>query len=222
MNKILRTLLALAGLTAGVTLLHAQPAVKIVTVDMAKVYDTHFQTEEANVKFNEVAQRAREQLDQLNKDIQAAAEEFKGLVEEARSTLLTEQARAKAGADAQKKRDDIERMQNDGRRFESSTQQQLQSRAKIHRDLIMGEILKVVNDIAAARGATLVLDRSGPSVFGIPVILHSDPSYDITDEVMKEVNKDRPPVVAAPDAAKAAPVNPAAFSVPNVTAPKKN
>lgn len=217
MNKVLRTLLALAGLTAGVTLLQAQPAVKVVTVDMAKVYDTHFQTEEANVKFNEVAQRAREQLDQLNKDIQAAAEEFKGLVEEARSTLLTEQARAKAGADAQKKREDIERMQNDGRRFESSTQQQLQSRAKIHRDLIMGEILKVVNDIAAARGATLVLDRSGPSVFGIPVILHSDPSYDITEEVMKEVNKDRPPVVAAPDAA-----NPATFSVPNVTAPKKN
>ena len=42
--------------------------------------------------------------------------------------------------------------------------------------------------------------------FGIPSVLYSDPSYDMTEEVVKEVNKDRPaakPVAAAAPASKA-------------------
>lgn len=227
MNKVLRTLATFAALSLGATLASAQPALKIVVVDMAKVYDTHYKTEEATVKFNDAAQRAQEQLDQLNKQIQSAADEFKSLVEESQSTVLSEQARTKATTDAQKKRDDIERMQVEAQNFRANTQRSLQQRAKNHRDLIMDEIMKVVNDTARARGATLVLDKSGPSVFGVPVVLYSDPAYDITEEVSKEVNKDRPPTPApaAGTAAPAATPTPAApaFTVPNVTPePKKN
>lgn len=228
MNKVLRTLATFAALSLGATLMNAQPALKIVVVDMAKVYDTHYKTEEANVKFNDAAQRAQEQLDQLNKQLQSAADEFKSLVEESRSTVLSEQARTKATSDAQKKREDIERMQAEAQNFRANTQRSLQQRAKNHRDLIMDEIMKVVNDTARARGATLVLDKSGPSVFGVPVVLYSDPAYDITEEVSKEVNKDRPPAAPAapaPAATPAATPAPAAsnFTVPNVTpAAKKN
>ena len=72
-----------------------------------------------------------------------------------------------------------------------------------------------------------MLDRSGPTLFGIPSVLYSDPSYDITEEVVKEVNKDRPPAaavkpaapVAAPAAPATAPAAAPAFKVPNVTPP---
>lgn len=228
MKKALRTLATLAALTLGASALHAQPALKVVVVDMAKVYDTHYKTEEANVKFNDAAQRAQEQLDQFTKQIQTAADEFKALVEDSRSSVLNEQARSKATADAQKKREDIERMQADAQNFRANTQRSLQQRAKNHRDLIMDEIMKVVNDIARAKGATLVLDKSGPSVFGVPVVLSADPAYDITDDVVKEVNKDRPPATATPAASAPAASAPAtgsapAFTVPNVTPePKKN
>ena len=50
-------------------------------------------------------------------------------------------------------------------------------------------------------GATLVLDKSGPTLFGIPAIIFADPAYDITQQVIDEVNKDRPPAPAAPAAA---------------------
>lgn len=233
MHKALRSLATLAALFVGATLLHAQPALKVVVVDMAKIYDTHYKTEEANAKFNDAAQRAQEQLDQLNKQIQGAADEFKALVEESRSTVLSEQARTTAGSNAQKKREDIERMQAEAQNFRANTQRSLQQRAKNHRDLIMDEIMKVVTDISRARGATLVLDKSGPSVFGVPVVLYSDASYDVTEEVMKEVNKDRPAAAPstggapAPSASSPAANPPAApgagFTVPNVTPqPKKN
>jgi outer membrane protein len=235
MHKALRSLATLAALFVGAALSHAQPALKVVVVDMAKVYDTHYKTEEANAKFNDAAQRAQEQLDQLNKQIQTAADEFKALVEESRSTVLSEQARTQATANAQKKREDIERMNAEAQNFRANTQRSLQQRAKNHRDLIMDEIMKVVNDIARARGATLVLDKSGPSVFGVPVVLYSDASYDITEDVVKEVNKDRPPAPPAPatSGGAAAPgsapatnppaASPGGFTVPNVSPqPKKN
>ncbi|MBX3736235.1 MAG: OmpH family outer membrane protein [Candidatus Didemnitutus sp.] len=231
MHKAIRTLLACAGLLAGVASLQAQALLKVIVVDMAKVYDTHYKTEEANAKFNDAAQRAQEQLEKLNQDIQKDVEEYKALVEQTKSPLANDQARAKAGEDAQKKMQDIQNLQNEAQNFRNNTQRSLQQRAKNHRDLIMDEIMKVVNDISRAKGATLVLDKSGPSILGIPVILYSDPSYDITDEVVKEVNKDRPAPAAAPAttgaAAAPAATTPAAnnaggFTVPNVTPqPKK-
>lgn len=227
MHKLLRTLLTAGALLAGTTLLHAQPALKVVVVDMARIYDTHYKTEEANAKFNDAAQRAQEQLDQLQKQLQSAADEYKQLIEDSKSTIKNEQARAKAEADANNKRGEIERMQNEAQAFRVNTQRSLQQRAKNHRDLIMDEILKVVNDLARARGATLVLDKSGPSVFGVPVVLFSDPAYDITEDVVRDVNKDRPAGTAqSPAAATPAPASTSSsatgFTVPNVTQPKKN
>lgn len=227
MHKSLRSLLTLGGLFAATVALHAQPALKVVVVDMAKVYDTHYKTEEANAKFNDAAQRAQEQLDQLQKQLQAAADEYKQFVEDSRSPMKNDQARAKAETDANNKRGEIERMQNEAQAFRVNTQRSLQQRAKNHRDLIMDEIMKVVNDISRAKSATLVLDKSGPSVFGVPVVLFSDPAYDITDDVVREVNKDRPASTPqSPAAATPAPASttssPTGFTVPNVTEPKKN
>lgn len=226
MHKAIRSLIAFAGLLAGCATLHAQAALKVVVVDMAKVYDTHYKTEEANAKFNDAAQRAQEQLEKLNQDIQKAVEDYKGLIDQSKSPMANDQARAKATEDAQKKMQEIQGLQNQAQEFRVNTQRSLQTRAKNHRDLIMDEIMKVVNEISRAKGATLVLDKSGPSVFGVPVVLYADSSYDITDEVVKEVNKDRPASTpaAAPAATPSAPAansNPAGFTVPNVTTPPK-
>ncbi len=229
MQKAIRSLIASVGLLAGAAALHAQATLKVVVVDMAKVYDTHYKTEEANAKFNDAAQRAQEQLEQINKQIQSAADEYKSLVEQTKSPLANDQARAKAGEDAQKKMEDIQRLNNEAQNFRANTQRSLQQRAKNHRDLIMDEIMKVVNDISRAKGATLVLDKSGPSILGIPVVLYSDASYDITEDVVKEVNKDRPAATPSTTPAPAAPAtttppatnNAGGFTVPNVTTPPK-
>jgi len=38
------------------------------------------------------------------------------------------------------------------------------------REMLLDEITKVVNDVAKRKGATLVIDKSGPSAFRIPVV----------------------------------------------------
>ena len=225
MNKMIRTFIALAAFGAGSTALHAQPAVKLIVVDMAKIYDSHYKTEEANAKFRDAEQKAQEQVEELNKQGQTLVDEYKELMEQSKNTVLTADARSKAEADGQKKLEDIQRKQAEVQNFRTNTQRSLQQRIKTHRDLLLEEITKVVNDLAKKKGATLVIDKSGPTLFGIPSVLYSDAGYDITDEVIAEVNKDRPP--AAPAAATTTPAatTPAAaapaapFTVPNVSTP---
>ncbi len=232
MNKTIRTLLMLAGFAAGSATVLAQPAVKLVVVDMAKVYDGYYKSEEGIAKLRDAEQKAQEQVEELNKQGQTLVDEYKELVEQSKNTVLTPEARSKAEAEAQKKMEDIQRKQNDVQAFSTKTRNSLQQRMKIQRDLLLEEITKVVNDIAKRKGATLALDKSGPTLFGISGVLFADPSYEITDDVIKEVNKDKPapaaPAAAAPGAPAAAAPAPGApapaFNVPNVgakTEPKK-
>lgn len=206
MNKMNRTLLTLAAFGVSSIALLAQPAVKLVVVDMAKVYDSHYKTEEANSKFRDAEQKAQEQVEELNKQGQSMVDEYKELMEQSKNTVLTAEARGKAEGEAQKKMEDIQRKQGEVQNFRTNTQRSLQQRIKTHRDLLLEEITKTVNELAKQRGATLVVDKSGPTLFGIPSVLYSDPSYDMTEEVVNEVNKDRPaakPVAAAAPASKA-------------------
>ena len=205
MNKMIRTLMTLAALAVGSTALQAQPALKLIVVDMAKVFDSHYKSEEANAKFRDAEQKAREQAEELNKQGQALVEEYKELQEQAKNALLTPEARTKAEGDAQKKLDEIRRKQEEVQGFRVNTERSLQQRIKTHRDLLLEEISKTVADMAKKQGATLVLDKSGPTLFGIPAIIFADPAYDITADVIAEVNKDRPPAPPAPAATTPAP-----------------
>lgn len=218
MKKTIRSFSLLALLMTGLTALHAQPVVKLVVVDMAKVYDNHYKTEEQTAKFRDLEQKAQEQVEEYNKQGQTLVDEYKELMEQSKNTLLTAEARSKAEADAQKKLQDIQGKQAEVQQFRQTTQRSLQQRLKTHRDLLLEEISKVVTDVARRSGATLVLDKSGPTLFGIPSVIYADPAYDITESVLAEVNKDRPAPAAA-----AAPAAPAGnqFTVPGVSEPKK-
>ena len=74
---------------------------------------------------------------------------------------------------------------------------------------------------AKRKGATLVIDKSGPTVLGIPAVIYADSAYDITDEAMAEINKDRPAAPAAATGTGPAATPPAASTAkaPSVTVP---
>jgi outer membrane protein len=222
MKQTIRTLLTLAALATGSAAL-AQPALKLVTVDVAKTYDSYYKAEEGMAKFREAQQKAQEQAEEYRKQGQLLVDEYKELAEQAKSALLTPDAKTKAEQTAAKKYEDIQRKQGELQNFMQSTERSLQQQMLTRRELLLEEITKTVNEIAKRKGATLVIDKSGPSAFRIPVVLYADPAYDITEEVITEINKDRPaPAPAAtPAATTPAPAAPApAFTVPNVTAPK--
>ncbi len=211
MKKLIHSLLIAASLGGASLVAQAQPATKIAIVDMAKLYDGHYKTEAQNAKLRADEQKAQEELDRLNKEGNALVERYKDLVDQSNNPAATADAKTKAQGEAQKVLEDIQRKQQEVQSFQANTRNSLQQRLQTFRSLMIEEISKVAVDLAKRKGATLVLDKSGPTLIGVSNILYSDTSFEITDEVAKEINKDRPAgAAAAPAPAATTPASPAA------------
>lgn len=226
MKKLIPILSALSVFVFSTVITQAQPALKLLVVDMAKLYDTHYKTEEQNSKLRVDEQKAQEEIEKMNKDGNTLVEDYKGLTEQSNNPALTADAKAKSQNDAQKKLEEIQRKKNEISTFAQNTQRSLQQRLQNFRTLMLEEIGKVASDIAKRKGTTLLLDKAGPTLIGVSNVIYSDPAYEITDEVQKEINKDRPAGSSSAAAASAA-VSPAPSSdspkiiLPTLS-PKKN
>jgi outer membrane protein len=201
MKKSIQSLLALLAFGATALVAQAQPAPKILVVDMAKLYDGHYKTEEQNAKLRGDEQKAQEELEKLNKEGNSLVEKYKELVDQSKNPAATAEAKSKAETESQRLLQDIQRKQGEVQSFQTNTRNSLQQRIQTFRSMMVEEISKVAVEIAKRKGATLLIDKSGPTLIGVSNILYSDPAYDITDEVSKEVNKDRPATPAAAPAA---------------------
>ena len=204
MKKSIHSLLALAAFGASALFAQAQPALKILTIDMAKLYDGHYKTEEQNAKLRGDEQKAQEELEKLNKEGNTLVEQYKELIDQSNNPAATAEAKSKAQAEAQRVYQDIQRKQGEVQSFQANTRNSLQQRIQNFRSLMVEEISKTAVEIAKRKGATMLIDKSGPTLIGVSNVLYADPAYDITEEVSKEVNKDRPAAAATPaDAPKA-------------------
>lgn len=229
MKSTLRTLITVATLGALSLAARAEPTLKLRVVDMAKLYDNHYRTVENNAKLSADDQKAQEEVGKMNKEGQDLVDEYKALNDKSSNPALTPEAKASAQNDAQKKFAAIQQKQQEVQTFIQNTRNALQQRMQTYKALILEEISKKATEVAQRQGATLLLDKSGPSLFLIPSVIYSDPGFDITDEVLKEINKDRPvtaPAAAAPatgaTAAPGASSASPAVSLPGVPPAKKN
>jgi len=217
MKKTISFLLAVAMFGALALSAQAQ-AIKISVVDMAKLYDNHYKTVEQNAKIQSDDQKAQEEVDRLNQQGNALVEDYKALNEQANNPALSVEAKSKAQMDAQVKLEEIQNKQREIQTFVQNTRNSLQQRLMTFRSLMLEEISKVATDVAKRKGATILLDKAGPTQIGMSNIVYTDPAFEITDEVMTELNKGRPATAAAAPAA-AAPAGSPAITVPG--APKK-
>lgn len=205
MNKLLATLCAFAAILGlAATTASAQPAPKIAIVDMAKLLDGHYKTEEQNAKLKGDEAKANEELEKINKEGQTLVEQLKKMEEDGKNPTLATEAKEKLQTEMRAKIEEIQKKQNEVQSFRGNTQRSLQQRIQNFRKLMFEEISVTVADVAKKKGATLVFDKSGPTLISINPIVYSDPSYEITEEVQKEINKTRPAGSSAAPAAPAA------------------
>ena len=217
MKKTIQSLVAVAAIAFSAVTTHAQTAPKILVVDLAKLFDTHWKTQEQTAKLQEDEKKAQDQLAVITKDGNALVEQFKELDEQSKNPTATAEAKAKAQGEAQKKYDEIQQKRSEQNSFIQNTRNTLQQRFQTFKTLMIEEITKTAVEIAKKQGASLLLDKSGPTLVGVSNVLYFDPSYDITDQVMTELNKDRPANSPTPAPAAAAPA--ATGDAPKITVP---
>jgi outer membrane protein len=219
MKKPIQSILAVAALAFTALTTQAQTAPKILVVDIAKLFDNHYKTQEQQAKLQADEAKAQEQLSQITKEGNALVEQFKELDEQSKNPAASADAKTKAQGEAQKKYDEIQQKRSEQNSFVQNTRTTLQQRFQTFKTLMVEEITKVAVEIAKKKGATFLIDKSGPTLIGVSNVLYFEPSLDITEEVMAEINKDRPAVTPTPTASAAAPAAPAASETPKITVP---
>jgi outer membrane protein len=216
MNRLKLIAFAIAALLTSALSLRAQTPPKILVVDVGKLFENHWKTQEQNAKLQADSAKAQEQVAQLQKEGNALLAEFKVLDEQVKNPTASAEAKASAQATAQKKYDEIQAKRSELNSFVQNTQNNLRQRSQTFKSLMIEEISKIAVDIAKKKGATFLLDKSGPTLAGISNILYYDPSLEITDEVTAQINLTRPAGSPAPGASSA---QPPANGSPKITIP---
>lgn len=195
MKTSLKTLFAAAAFGVSALFASAQTAPKIAIIDLAKVFDGHYRTQEQQEKLRGQEAKINEEISKIVKEGQALAEKYKELLEQTKNPVLTAEARTAAEADAIKQLEEVRKKEQQFGEYRNEANRMVQQQIGTFRQMLIEEISKIATDIAKKKGATLLVEKAAT--------LYADPSYDITDEVMAEINKTRPAGLPAPAATTA-------------------
>ncbi len=204
----MKTTLALSSVVLGLLFAGAtgaQAQSKIGVVDMNKVFSGYYKTKDAENKINDAREVAKKELDDRMESHKELLDEINQLNKDIDNAALSSSARA----DRTKKRDDkiqqVRTLENEINDFKNSREKQLQEQAVRMRNQIVEEIMKLVDDKVKSDNYDLVFDKSGQSLNGVQIVLHSKDSMEFSDDIISALNKNRPTTSGVSPAASATP-----------------
>lgn len=190
MNKPLSILLMIVALGVGTTA-HAQFK-SIVTVDMKKLFDDYYKTPTARAKLEETRDQFATEFKNKQEDLKKQVEELNQLREEQDRPEYTPEVREEKRKTMNEKLASMQRFQRELEEYRRSHQEILQQQSMRMREGLLEEITEVVKIEAKQRGLIFVLDRSGNTLNGMPGVVFSDDSLDITADILKILNANAP------------------------------
>jgi outer membrane protein len=206
-----KSLLILSALTLVAPIItFAQGTSKIGTVDMQRAFKDYTKTKDAEVKINDAKNAAKKEYDDRAEAYKKALDEINNLNKQLESPALS--ADKKTGM--AKERDDkiatIKTMEREISDFRQTRERQLQEQLMRMREGIVKEITDVVLEKVKTKNLDFVLDKSGVSINGVPVVLYAPENVDFTNEIVEVLNKPGRATTSARRPAAGASVTPAA------------
>ncbi len=159
----------------------AQPAPKVFTVDMVKAFEGHPQTPTQQAALKADEQKANEKLQGIEREIRSLADKLKEQQTKFDDPTLAAAQKDAIRAEGQRIGQELQAKQSEGQQLMTKTQNELQQRIQKFRAQIVGEIARAAAEVARRKGGTLVYDRGS--------LVYADPAYDITSDVLAELNR---------------------------------
>ncbi len=214
MKKVVLLPLLIAALGFGAVSSASAQQLKLGTVDMKKVFESYYKTKDAESRINEARNAAKKELEDRIDNAKKLNEEVGKLNEDMQKSELSKEAKDQKSKARDEKINELKTMEREIREFQQTREKQLQEQSVRMRGGIVDEINKVVADRVKSDQYDLVIDKSGPSLNGVPIVLFAKESFDFTTDVVTALNKNRSSDTPAPAAGEgggkpAAPAAPA-------------
>src|SRR5919108_5936641 len=212
MKKSLSTMLALT--LAFPIAAFAQGTMKIGTVDMQRSFNEYNKTKEAEVKINDAKNSAKKEYDDRAEAYKKALDEINNLNKQLESPALSADKKTQTAKERDDKIANIKNMEREISDFRQTRERQLQEQLMRMREGIVKEITDVVMEKVKAKNLDFVLDKSGISINGVPVVMYAPDNVDFTNEIVDTLNKPGRPTASTKKATTGSSVTPAAARVP--------
>jgi outer membrane protein len=167
----------------------AQGAAKIGTVDMQKAFKEYNKTKEAEKKINDAKDAAKKEYDDRAEAYKKALDEINNLNKQLESTALSADKKAGMAKERDEKIANIKTMEREISDFRQTRERQLQEQLMRMREGLVKEITDVVMEKVKTKSLDYVLDKSGISINGVPIVLYSPENVDFTSEIIETLNK---------------------------------
>jgi outer membrane protein len=181
-------------LTAAVALAlpaatYAQGTLKVGTVDMNRAFKEYNKTKDSEKKINEAKDSAKKEYDDRAENYKKALDEINKLNQQLDSPALSADKKTSMAKERDDKIANIKNMEREINEFRQTRERQLQEQAMRMRESIVKEITDVIMDRVKTANYDMVFDKSGPSMNGVNVVIHSKDNMDFTTDVITALNK---------------------------------
>jgi len=187
----------------------AQGTGKIGTVDMQRAFKDYNKTKDAEVKINEAKNAAKKEYDDRAEAYKKALDEINNLNKQLESPALSADKKTGMAKERDEKIANIKSMEREISDFRQTRERQLQEQLMRMREGIVKEITDVVLEKVKAKSLDFVLDKSGMSINGVPVVLYAPDNVDFTGEIIDTLNKPGRATASTKKPAAASSVTPA-------------
>jgi outer membrane protein len=186
MKKFL--LLTAAAALALPVVSHAQ-GFKVGTVDMNRAFKEYNKTKDSEKRINEAKDAAKKEYDDRAENYKKALDEINKLNQQLDSPALSADKKTSMAKERDEKIANIKNMEREINEFRQTRERQLQEQAMRMRENIVKEITDVIMERVKATGYDMVFDKSGQSMNGVNVVMHSKDSMDFTTDIITALNK---------------------------------
>jgi outer membrane protein len=195
MNNMKNTIVAFVATSFAAVALTASaqaPAGRIVTVDLNKIFTEYYKTPIASGKIKDTAESFNKELNEMVDNYKKEIEDLNKLREDQDKPEYTATVRDEKRKAVSEKLAETQKIQRDIDDYRTGHGKILQEQQARMRQTILKEIQDVIDKDARDAGYQLVLDKSGNTANAVPTVLFSQDGLDITDEIIKVLNKNQP------------------------------
>jgi Skp family chaperone for outer membrane proteins len=198
MKNTIIAFVAMSSVALAFTAAAQAPAGRIVTVDLNKVFTDYYKTPIASAKIKDTAESFNKELNEMVDNYKKEIEELNKLREDQDKPEYTAEVREQKRKAVSEKLAETQKIQRDLEEYRTSHGKILQDQQLRMRQTIVKEIQDVIDKEARDAGYQLVLDKSGTTANAVPTVLFSQDTLDITDDLIKVLNKNQPKTTEAP------------------------
>lgn len=171
---------------------------RIVIVDLEKVFAEYYKTPAATAKLKETVDSFNKEAEEMLADFRKQTEDYTKLRDDSDKPEYTPEVKEKKRKELQDKLAELQKRDRELQEYRRTHQQLLQQQQQRMRDNILKEITDVVVKEAQGAGYSIVMDKSGKTMNGVPTVIWTQDTLDITDNIVKILNKNAPKTIEAP------------------------